>query len=97
VEGTGSSLILGICLEKLRKTTQYRREDNWSPGRVTNLGSREYDAGALSTRLHLVPRNIVGETEARRYTQLWVAGNTRTAVCLEDHIRGTHLESYEYR
>jgi hypothetical protein len=59
LEGNCRGLILryypGIRLEELRKSTKTLSQDCPSPGRDSNPGTPEYEAGVLSTR----PRRLV--------------------------------------
>jgi hypothetical protein len=42
---------LGICMEGLRKTTKNLRQDRRSPSQDLKLGTPNYEAGVLTTRL----------------------------------------------
>jgi hypothetical protein len=59
MEGSKCGLMLryypGICLEGLMKTTKTISQDNRYPGRDLNLGTPEYEAGAVITR---PPRSV---------------------------------------
>jgi hypothetical protein len=54
MEGSGSWPDLwyypGICLERMRKTTENLSQDSQSPGQDLKMGPTKYEAGLLTTR-----------------------------------------------